>query len=105
MSARKPVPATASTLQASAAAPAITTAPSTPAPAAAAPDAGNADQSAASSSGDAANERTVEVRVLTSFGEHEPNDVIELTEAEARALGAAVDADPAAVAYAKSLKA
>lgn len=47
----------------------------------------------------------IEVRVLSAFGDFQPNDVVELSETEIRALGPAVDADPAAVEYVKSLQA
>lgn len=47
----------------------------------------------------------IEVRVLLAFGNHEPNEVVEIFEAELEELthGGHVDADPAAVEYAKSL--
>lgn len=47
----------------------------------------------------------IEVRVLLAFGDHEPNDVVEVSEAELEELtkGGHIDADPAAVEYAKSL--
>lgn len=50
-------------------------------------------------------EKKVKARVLVAFGEHQPNDVVSVTPAEAKALGGQVDTDPAAVKYAESLKA
>ncbi|MEH3098869.1 hypothetical protein [Sphingomonas adhaesiva] len=44
----------------------------------------------------------VEVRVLTAFGDYQPNDVALVTPAQAQSDH--VDADPDAVAYARSLK-
>jgi len=46
-----------------------------------------------------------EARVLLAFENHQPNDVVMLTADELRAAVDAgyVDADPAAVAYAKGL--
>ncbi|APR53358.1 hypothetical protein CA223_05450 [Sphingomonas koreensis] len=51
---------------------------------------------------DGATERVL-ARVLVAFDGHEPNDVVELTEAELRAHGDQVDPTPAAVEYARSL--
>lgn len=45
----------------------------------------------------------VPARVLVAFDGHEPNDVVELTEAELLAYGDQVDPTPAAVEYARSL--
>lgn len=109
MSARKPVPTTA-TATAIAAASAATAAP---APAAPPTAVAAADATPATTEPTADNPETgsvdlsqlVEVRVLSAFDGHAPNDVIEITAEEASSLGAAVDASPAAVAYAKSLKA
>ncbi|MEZ0495406.1 hypothetical protein [Sphingomonas sp. IW22] len=47
----------------------------------------------------------IEVRVLSAFDEHVPNDVIAIDTTDLSALTDMVDADPAAVEYAKSLKA
>jgi hypothetical protein len=50
-----------------------------------------------------ADPKKVKVRVLRD-GEHgKCNDVIEIDAAQVKVLGEAVDADPAAVAYAESL--
>jgi len=71
-----------------------------------------ATDAAAPESGDApAAEGTIlpagdaEARVLLAFENHQPNDVVMLTADELRAAVDAgyVDADPAAVAYAKGL--
>lgn len=49
-------------------------------------------------------EKKVKVRVLARCEHGEPDDVVELSAAEAKALAGVVDADPAAVKYAESLK-
>lgn len=46
----------------------------------------------------------VKARVLVSCPYGEPNDVVELEEQLAATLGAVVDMDPAAVAYAESIQ-
>jgi len=48
-------------------------------------------------------DETVEVRVLVAYDDHLPNDVIVMDRAEAEIRLDQVDADPVAVAYAKSL--
>lgn len=52
-----------------------------------------------------ADPKNVEVRVLVATGDHQPNDVIELSPAEAKAAEAEgwADSNKDAVAYAKSL--
>lgn len=45
----------------------------------------------------------IEVRVLVAYDDHLPNDVIVMDRAEAETRLEQVDADPIAVAYAKSL--
>jgi len=47
---------------------------------------------------------TIKARVLVSCAYGEPNDVIDLGEELAATLGAVVDTDPAAVAYAESIQ-
>lgn len=50
----------------------------------------------------------VKARVLSSFrlgdDQHQPNDLVELTPAEAAGLADYIDASPAAVAYAQALR-
>ncbi|WP_219118980.1 hypothetical protein [Janthinobacterium sp. UMAB-56] len=46
----------------------------------------------------------VKARVLVSCAYGEPNDIIELEEQLAAPLGAVIDTDPAAVAYAESIQ-
>ena len=46
----------------------------------------------------------VKARVLVSCAYGEPNDIIELEEQLAATLGAVIDTDPAAVAYAESIQ-
>ena len=48
-------------------------------------------------------DETIEVRVLVAYDDHLPNDVIVMDRAEAEIRVDQVDADPIAVAYAKSL--
>ena len=48
-------------------------------------------------------DETIEVRVLVAYDDHLPNDVIVMDRAEAEIRLDQVDADPVAVAYAKSL--
>lgn len=48
-------------------------------------------------------DETIEVRVLVAYDDHLPNDVIVMDRAEAEIRVDQVDADPVAVAYAKSL--
>ncbi len=48
--------------------------------------------------------QTIRVRVLALCAHGQPNDVVEIEEAALPALAGIVDADPAAVAYAESLK-
>jgi hypothetical protein len=48
--------------------------------------------------------KKVKVRVLAPCALGQPNDVIELSAAEVKELAGVVDADPAAVKYAESLK-
>jgi hypothetical protein len=48
--------------------------------------------------------KIIKVRVLAKCEHGEPDDVVELTAAEVKALAGIVDADPAAVTYAESLK-
>lgn len=67
---------------------------------------GVAQAAAENASGDQSAEADdrIEVRVLSAFDDFEPNDVVLLTKPEIRAMGSAVDTDPAAVAFAKSLR-
>ena len=46
----------------------------------------------------------VKARVLVACAYGEPNDVVDLGEELAATLGAVVDTDPAAVAYAESIQ-
>lgn len=48
-------------------------------------------------------DETIEVRVLVAYDDHLPNDVIVMDRTEAEIRLDQVDADPIAVAYAKSL--
>jgi hypothetical protein len=48
--------------------------------------------------------KKTKVRVLVNCEHGAPNDVVELTAAEVKASAGLVDPDPAAVAYAESLK-
>lgn len=48
--------------------------------------------------------KKVKVRILARCAHGEPDDVVELSAAEAKALDGVVDTDPSAVAYAESLK-
>ncbi|MBD8531566.1 MULTISPECIES: hypothetical protein [unclassified Massilia] len=48
--------------------------------------------------------KKVKVRVLVDGAHGNCNDVIEIDPAEAKSLAGKVDADPAAVEYAESLK-
>jgi len=48
--------------------------------------------------------KKTKVRVLAQCEHGVPNDVVELTAAELKAAAGNVDPDPAAVAYAESLK-
>ena len=48
--------------------------------------------------------KKIKVRILARCEHGEPNDVVELSPAEVKALDGVVDADPAAVKYAESLK-
>lgn len=52
-----------------------------------------------------AESKKVKARVLLDCGLGKANDVVELTEAEAKSAAGQVDTDPTAVAYAESLKA
>lgn len=51
-----------------------------------------------------AQDAPVKVRVLAACTLGQPDDVVEISAAEVEALAGQVDADPAAVAYAESLK-
>ena len=48
--------------------------------------------------------KKVKVRVLVQCAHGQPDDVVEIDAASAKALAGVVDADPEAVKYAESLK-
>ncbi|WP_439539474.1 hypothetical protein [Sphingomonas sp.] len=79
--------------------------PAAPAQEPAAPIAAEETPEAAASEGNDQNAERIAARVLIAFNGHEPNDVVELTEDELIAHREQVDPSPAAVEYARSLRA